>query len=109
MLSFPSIGREIREDIEIFAFDKLDGTNVQALWEWEEGFTCFGTRKRPILDDDPVLGEAITLIKQNYSGIIRPIFENHGVAQATCFFEFFGECSFAGRHRKEPHKVRYDI
>lgn len=111
MIAFPSIFYDIRTDVDIYAFDKLDGTNIQACWEWNEGFTHFGTRKRPISERSKQFGEAIPLIQKGYEEKLKEIFEYNGVAKATCFFEYFGERSFAGRHvGNEVHQtVLFDV
>ena len=105
MLSYPKIPYTIRNDIEIIAFDKLDGSNIQAAWDWEAGFYEFGTRFRRF-DADDRFGETITLIQETYADPMRKIFLRNGVAKATCFFEYFGASSFAGNHKpSEEHKV----
>ena len=32
MKTYPSITKDIRDDIHIYAFDKLDGNNIRAEW-----------------------------------------------------------------------------
>ena len=110
MIAFPSIGKKVEKDLKIYAFDKLDGSNIQALWEWDRGFSMFGTRKRPINENTKTFGEAIQLINDGYSEAMREVFEANGVAQASCFFEFVGEHSFAGRHKTEKHHtILFDV
>ena len=91
--------------LDIYAFDKIDGSNIRAEWSKKRGFYKFGTRHRMLGIDDPIFGEAIGLIQNNFEkdidGVMRKAQEDNGVF----FFEFFGDNSFAGLHQEEPHRV----
>jgi RNA ligase len=101
---YPSIERQIRNET-IYAFDKIDGSNIRAEWSKKAGFTKFGTRKRLLDPSEPVLGEAVELIMHKYSDYLSKIFRKERLERATAFFEFAGEHSFAGQHEDEPHDV----
>ena len=53
----------------------------------------------------PPLGEAISLVKNKYENDISKVCIENKWEEATCFFEFYGPNSFAGRHEKENHTV----
>lgn len=90
----------------IVAFDKLDGTNIYATWDHRRGFYEFGTRDMIPEDNEFVLGEAITLIKDKYEEDLQEIFKKQGWDNVTCFFEFVGESSFAGMHvEDQEHEI----
>lgn len=105
MKSYPSIPRKIRYDLPLFVFDKLDGSNVRAEWTPRQGFTRFGSRRRLLEPDHPVLGPAPALIAARYGDALRDALLALGVQKATCFFELRGPNSFAGQHAQEPHEV----
>ena len=105
MKSYPSIPTTIRADVPIYAFDKLDGSQIRAVWAPKSGFVNFGTRTRALESSHPWLGEAITLIRDKYEAGLTRVLAAGKVQRATVYFEFFGPGSFAGRHRPEPHDV----
>lgn len=106
MKEYPSISKEIRGDIPIFAFDKLDGSNIRAEWSKKQGFYKFGTKTRLLGPDDPVLGSAIDLICQTYGDGLGQVFSKKKYDRVICFFEYYGSKSFAGQHDiSEPHQV----
>jgi hypothetical protein len=104
MKSYPSITREIRSDLPIYAFDKLDGSNIRAEWAPRQGFYKFGSRRR-LLNEEQLLGEARELVLKKYAQGLTAVFEAERYEAAVCFFEFYGPGSFAGRHRDEEHTV----
>jgi hypothetical protein len=101
--AYPSIPREIRRDIPVYVYDKLDGSNIRAEWSKSQGFYKFGSRKRLLGSDDKMLGEAIGLVKANHSHL-HEIFSERRYQGAVAYFEFFGSSSFAGQHKDEPHE-----
>lgn len=107
MKSYPSIPHKLNQEVDIVAFDKLDGSNIRAEWSPKRGFYKFGTRKRIIDASDTHLGKAVTLIQEQYADDLPKIFMRQRWHQnVVCFFEFYGEHSFAGQHRrKDDHKV----
>lgn len=98
MKYYPSITKEIRHDIYIHAFDKLDGSNIRAEWNSKKGFYKFGTRNQ--LTDEKTLpfGLSIPLLKDKYEADLAKVFIRRGWKDALCFFEYWGAGSFAGTH-----------
>jgi len=102
--TYPKISPEITNQ-PIYAFDKLDGSNIRAEWSRKAGFYKFGSRKRLVGDDDPLLGESRQLVQNKYAQDLEAIFRSQRWDKVVCFFEFLGERSFAGLHENEPHDV----
>jgi hypothetical protein len=107
MKSYPSIDHKHNTEVEIIAFDKLDGSNIRAEWSPKRGFYKYGTRRRVIDASDTHLGKAVDLINEIYAPVLPKIFMRQRWHQnVVCFFEFFGEHSFAGQHRRrDDHKI----
>lgn len=107
MKQYPTIGSFISHDVDVHAFDKLDGSNVRAEWSKKRrGFYKFGSRNQLLDPADPVLGPAVELIREKYGDGLSRAFERQGYESAVCFFEFLGPSSFAGQHVvDEPHDV----
>jgi hypothetical protein len=106
MKEYPSINKDIRTDIMIYAFDKLDGTNIRAEWSKKRGFYKFGTKKCMLGEDHKIFGESIGLIRRKYEENLAEIFLQEKWDSVTCFFEFCGPNSFSGYHDlTEPHDV----
>lgn len=108
MKSYPSITKTRTAPVNhIFAFDKLDGSNIRAEWsKKDKSFFKFGSRTQLINKESPILGEAINLIMETYSEELTKRFTDAKWAKAICFFEFFGPTSFAGNHNiSDPKKV----
>jgi hypothetical protein len=104
MKDYISISRDVQYGLPIYAFDKLDGSNVRVEWTRKNGFCKFGSRNRLIGSDQPFLSEAIDLMKQ-YEADLTRIFKDQRYESAVAFFEFFGKNTFAGHHIEEPHDV----
>lgn len=107
MKHYPSIPKEINSNIDIFAFDKLDGSNIRAEWSKKRGFYKFGTKTQMLGEDHPVFGKAIGLIKSTYDENLSKVFTDAKVESAVSFFEFYSPSSNFGRHDPEDknHKV----
>jgi hypothetical protein len=101
MKSYPSITKDIRQDIYIYAFDKLDGSNIRAEWNSKRGFYKFGTRHQLMDEKSMPFARAIPLIKEKYEDDLAAVFKEQGWKDALCFFEFWGPSSFAGFHNFE--------
>lgn len=109
MESYPSIQKNILH-VPIYAYDKLDGSNIRAEWTRKSGFSKFGTRTRLLGADEEPLGEAIGLFNEKYADDLAKIFVKQRWEKATAFFEFHGPNSFAGFHEDEEHDVTlFDI
>jgi hypothetical protein len=98
MKSYPSITKEVRQDIYIYAFDKLDGSNIRAEWNYKKGFYKFGTRNQLTDEKTMPFGRSIPLLTKKYGADLTAVFEERGWRDALCFFEFHGPSSFAGNH-----------
>jgi hypothetical protein len=98
MKYYPSITKEIRHDIYIYAFDKIDGSNIRAEWNSKKGFYKFGTRNQLTDEKTMPFGRAIPLLRDKYESDLAKVFNQHGWKDAMCFFEFWGASSFAGTH-----------
>lgn len=103
MKQYPSIPGKITKT-NVWAFDKLDGSNIRAEWSRKKGFYKFGSRNRLIDENDLQFGEAVHLIEQQQD-VLEAIFQKHGWERTVAFFEYWGENSFAGSHEDEDHKV----
>ena len=104
MKQYLSITKEIRRNIPIYAFDKLDGSNIRAEWSRKNGFYKFGSRK-VLIDKSHPMGEAEKLIKEKYEDDLSKIFVKNKMDKVVCFFEYYGDNSFAGQHIDEEHTV----
>ena len=106
MKEYPSVSKEIRNGVSIYAFDKIDGSNIRAEWgRKKKAFWKFGTRTQMIDETDPTFGEAVKIVKEKYEKDLHDIFMQNRYEKAMAFFEFHGNGSFAGRHLKEAHDV----
>lgn len=105
MQQYPMIMKQIQSGIPVYAFDKLDGSNIRAEWTRKNGFNKFGSRHCIINRNHEHLGEAVDLILEKYSDSLEKIFRDGRMDKATPFFEFYGPSSFAGHHVDEPHDV----
>lgn len=105
MKQYPSISRDIIYGKPIYAFDKLDGSNIRAEWSAKKGFWKFGSRNVLIDNTHQFLGECPNLITEKYTETLNGIFRKLKLQKTICFFEFFGENSFAGNHENENHDV----
>lgn len=97
MKQYPSITKNIRKDLYIYAFDKLDGSNIRAGWNAKKGFYKFGSRTE-LIDKSSPFGGAISLIQDKYSQDLSRIFKDLKWSETVCFFEYYGPSSFAGSH-----------
>jgi len=106
MKTYPSITKDIRKDLTVYVFDKLDGSNIRAEWSKKKGFYKFGSRRVLLDKSNQTLGEAIDLIKNNYEDDITKIMKKNRFEKGVFFFEFYGPNSFAGNHvENEKHEV----
>jgi hypothetical protein len=105
MKQYPSITKDIRKDIYIYAFDKLDGSNIRAEWNSKKGFYKFGSRTQLIDSSHKPLGKAIQLIKEKYEIELAKVFKEQHWQNVLCFFEFHGPNSFAGSHSEKEDQT----
>lgn len=105
MKQYHSISRNIQYGIVAYMFNKLDGSNIRAEWQRKNGFCKFGSRTRLIGSDQGFLSESEELIRSGFERELFDIFNKERFEKVICFFEFYGDNSFAGNHINEPHKV----
>lgn len=98
MKFYPSITKEVRQDLYIYAFDKIDGSNIRAEWNSKRGFYKFGTRHQLMDEKTPPFGTSIPLLRDKYEQDLGKVFKEQGWKDAICFFEYWGPSSFAGNH-----------
>jgi hypothetical protein len=80
MESYPSISSVPLIGVFVFAFDKLDGSQIRAEWSKKRGFYKLGSRKQLIADNN-----FLVFAKERWD-------------RALAFFELHGPNSFAGSH-----------
>lgn len=94
----------------MYAFDKLDGSNIRAEWSKKRGWYKFGSRKVLLHSDQKPLCEAIDIFKNKYGEDLARIFTDDKDLKKSLkfvvFFEFFGEKTFAGWHDDDD---TYDV
>lgn len=100
MKQYPSIDGKIVNH-PIIAFDKLDGNNIRCEFNKKHGLHKFGSRKALLSDDYPLLKRSEGMILEKYGEDLPRIFSKEQLPEVTCYFEFHGEKSFAGRHDPE--------
>lgn len=97
----------------VWAFDKLDGSNLRMEWNRKRGWYKFGTRNVMINENDPNFGESIPIFMEKYSSDLERVFkkEYSNIESVVVFCEFIGDNSFAGKHLPEDKKdvVLFDV
>jgi len=105
MKPYPTIPKKVDRSISIYAWDKLDGSNIRAEWSKGSGWYKFGSRKRLLDETDEHLGEAKQLILATQAEQLEAIFRKQRWQRVVAFFEFWGPNSFAGQHVDEEHQT----
>jgi hypothetical protein len=106
MKQYRSISKDVNPSVLIYAFDKLDGSNIRVEWDRKLGFHKFGSRKKLLQGgEDHVLAEAVALIQQQYGAALGAAFHEKRYLMVTCYFEFLGANSRFGQHAPEAHRV----
>lgn len=96
--------------LPIFAFDKIDGSNLRFEYSPKRGFYKFGTRQMMIDNSHEEFGFAVTLFTEKYSNALTKIFkskEYRNELSITCYAELIGEQSEFGQHKYRDDK--FDI
>lgn len=107
MKQYPPMSHSVSWNVPVYAFDKLDGSNIRAEWSKKRAsFYKFGSRRKLIEPETPILGKSIELIVNSYEKTLHDIFVKKYYESAVCFFEFYGQSSFAGVHNvDDDHEV----
>lgn len=106
MKSYKSINKVVIPNVYIYAFDKIDGSNIRAEWSRKKKFNKFGTRTRLVDNSDPIFGKVPELVKNGFEKELSDIFIKNRLDNVTCYFEFYGDSSKFGVHRMdEEHKL----
>jgi hypothetical protein len=99
----------------VYAFDKLDGSNLRFEWSSKRGWYKFGTRNVMIDENNEQFGKAIPLFLNKYGDELDKIFRTdkkyRNSRTFTVFGEYLGENSFAGQHdfNDEMDLVMFDV
>ena len=101
MKHHPSITKEVTPNVHIYAFDKLDGSQIRAEWNTKRGFYKFGTKNQMIDATHKPWGKGIQLVNDKYGEDLAMVFKEHKWRDVICFFELHGPSSFAGTHNFE--------
>lgn len=105
MKKYPSIPTKISNGKSIYAFAKLDGSNIRAEWNNKKGFYKFGSRKRLLGTDQWIIPNAEELIRAQEKDISL-IAKEHNWDRLLLFYEFWGINSEFGNHEQDDdHKV----
>ncbi len=105
------------------AFEKVDGTNLHWMWDFEFGFVSFGTRRDSFQFTDTGIAEfaaahagleeAPGIFRRDLAGPLADVLRRSCPKSATvvAFTEFVGPNSFAGRHKSGDAKslVLFDV
>lgn len=106
MKQYPSIPSKIIYSTPIYAFDKLDGSNIRVEWTRKRGFHKFGRRNGLLDDSNPILKKSIPIFEDKYSDDLEKIFCKQGWDKTIAYVEFYGSNSFAGFHdESDDHTV----
>jgi len=111
MKQYPSIDGPPRFGAPCYVYPKYDGSNIRAEWTRKKGFDKFGSRKVLLGADNGQLGGAIALI-QARADEFAAAFRSKPFAKiekATCFFEYWGDLSFAGLHDPADKTMRASL
>lgn len=105
MKQYPSIPHSIQTGTQIYAFNKIDGSNIRAEWNVNKGFSKFGTRTRLLGEDQGILNKSKDLILETHD-FIKDICKQNRWKDITLFYEFAGEKSCFGIHQEDDvHQV----
>jgi hypothetical protein len=100
--------------IDVYAFDKLDGSNLRFEWSKKKGFYKFGTRNTMIDEKNEQFGKAIPIFLEKYGDELDKIFRSKDYRNDlsfVCFAEFLGEKSEYGQHYPDDNfdVVLFDV
>ena len=93
----------------IYAFDKLDGSNLRFEFSRKRGWYKFGTRKCMIDEKNTEYGMAIPFFLNKYGDGLVDVFTKNkdyrNIKNFIVFCEWFGPNSFAGHHTDPIDKM----
>lgn len=98
MKSYPSITSKVSLGEHVWAFVKIDGSQIRTEWSAKRGFYKLGSR-RQLIDSQNLLGQAQVSLDQDFAEDLAAIFKQLKWERVVCFFELFGLNSFAGSHQ----------
>jgi hypothetical protein len=101
MKHYPSITKEVYNNINFYWFDKLDGSQIRAEYNRKRGFYKFGSKNQLIDASTKPWGIALSLIQDKYGQEIDRICQAQHWDNLMAFFELWGSSSFAGNHNWE--------
>lgn len=104
MKTYPSIDRD-PQNVPVYAFDKLDGSQIRAEWTRKKGLWKFGAKGRLVGSDDKLLGKAEQLVRDKYAEDLNRLCRKQRWNRAVAFLEYYGPRSFAGWHHPEDEHV----
>lgn len=86
----------------VYAFNKLDGSNIRVEYSKKKGFYKFGSRTKLIDETSTQFGQAVHLFYINFKDKLLYIINNNKrlakAKEIVFFFEYYGDNSFAGMH-----------
>jgi len=98
MKSYPSISSKVSPGEHVWAFVKVDGSQIRAEWSAKKGFYKLGSR-RQLIDSQNLLGQAQACLDRDFAEPLATIFKAKRWQRVVCFFELGGLYSFAGSHK----------
>lgn len=110
MISYPTIQFWNKGHFgqKVWAFDKLDGSQIRIEWSRKRGFYKFGS-KHVLIDETHVLGEAPNLFREKYTDSLEKIFRTHkdfrNADKMTVFAEFVGKGAGVGVNQPDTNDI----
>jgi len=87
--------------LPIYAFDKLDGSNLRFEWSKKRGFYKSGSRNVMIDEKHEQFGKGVRIFKEKYEEHLSKVFSSkkyRDVLSFVCYAEFLGKKSSFGQH-----------
>jgi len=95
------------------AFEKIDGSNFRVKYTPKQGFCLYGTRTQLINETTPFWNEMVYEFKSNLEQSLLKLYKSREYSkyrEIITFGEFYGDNSFAGFHKEEPHRIKiFDV
>jgi len=87
MKSYTTISHQPNREIDVYVFDKLDGSLIRAEWTRKKGFVKFGTKNCLIDESLEPWGHIPNLIRTKYVEDLSKVFKKERWEKVTVFFE----------------------